>query len=184
MLLRKKLKIVPKIISFVLWVLIVLIVLINRNWIENNSLDLMLKSPYLIFFVIFLHLIFSVFILPCGAISVIYGNILGFNYGIVLSFLISFLCTILTFQLAKTQFNPFLFYNLEKIRKFIIKNISRRENIAIISSFMNPLLPGSSLGYVFGLLKINKIKFVILSFIGLIPLNIILVLVGASLTKI
>ena len=107
MLLRKKVKIIPKLISFVLWVFIFLLVLINKDWIENKSLDIMLKTPYLIFFVISLHLIFSVFILPCGAISVIYGNMLGFNNGIILSFIISLFCTILTFQLAKTKFNPF-----------------------------------------------------------------------------
>ena len=177
-------KIVPKFISFVLWAFIFLLVLINKDWIENKSLDITLKTPYLIFFIIFLHIIFSVFILPCGPISVIYGNMLGFNNGIILSFIISLFCSVLTFQLARTKFNPFLFYNLEKTRNFIIKNISYKKNLVIISSFMNPLFPGSSLGYVFGLIKISKMKFIILSFIGLIPLNIIMVLIGASLAKI
>ena len=155
--------------------------IINKDIIIDKSLNIQLNSFYITLFVVILHFLFSVFILPCGALSIIYGNVLGLSNGIFFSFTISFLCTILTFYLAQTKFNPFLFYNLERCKSFIIKNVHKRESTIIILSFLNPLFPGSSLGYVFGLIKINKIKFFMLSFIGLIPLNFIMVLIGHSL---
>jgi len=181
--LKRKIKLLAKLISIFVWLCAVIYIIINKDIIIYESFNLKFSKFNIIIFIIILHILFSVFILPCAVISILYGNILGLIDGIIISFSISFMTSIITFYLAQTKFNPFIFYNLNKARYFIEKNTKNRESIIVLLSFMNPLFPGSSLGYVFGITKISIRKYCILSFLGLIPLSFIMVFIGDTLGK-
>ena len=108
----------------------------------------------------------------------IYGALAGVKNGFILCIFTSYISSLITYKLASTKFNPFIFYDMKKAQNFILNNTKYRENILIFLSYMNPLFPGSSLGYIFGITKINKLNFIIFSFLGMIPLNFILVYFG------
>ena len=64
-----------------------------------------------------------------------------------------------------------------------ITNIINRYNWkASIIAHINPLFPGSSLGYLFGASKISFKSFLVGCFIGTIPLQLIAVFLGSSVS--
>ena len=175
---------IAKFITLITWVLLFILIFTKK--------DLLLKSininefltNHLILILIPIHIIFSILILPCSALTIIYGAVVGFKYGVILSLFTSYISSLITFQLANTKFNPFIFYDLKKVRKFIINNSKYRENFLIFFSYINPFFPGSSLGYVFGITAVKKNNFIIYSFLGMIPLNFILVFFGDFIIKV
>ena len=104
-------KLFSKLISVLLWLTIFIVILIKKDFIINYSNDLNLNIKYLISLIVFFHVLFSILILPCGAMSVLYGVTLGIYNGLICSVLISLISTSLTFYLAQKKITPFKFYN-------------------------------------------------------------------------
>ena len=171
-------KLFSKITGTALWIIIFITILIKKDYIINYGSNLKFEEEYLILMIIICHILFSILILPCGAISILYGMLLGINYGLAISLTVSLFSTCLTFYFAKNNISPIKFYDLNKFENYLQKKIYTRENTVILFSYINPLLPGSSLGYIFGSMKIKFINFLLMSFLGLVPLNLIMVIIG------
>ena len=169
---------IAKFLTFITWIFLFIFIIIKKDFILKNFLLSTEIIDYTIFILIPIQIIFSIFILPCSAITITYGALMGFKYGFILCFFTSYISSLITYKLASTKFNPFIFYDMKSARSFITNNVKYKESLLIFFSYANPLFPGSSLGYIFGITKVKYYNFVIYSFLGMIPLNIILVYFG------
>jgi len=105
---------------------------------------------------ILLMIFFSIFFLPCSQLSVISGMLLGPLLGSVTNVLASIVSFSLTFFLAKrygsTLKVKFKYFDqlTEKLSSGKTINFSSSWG-SLLLFYVNPLLPGSSMGYLFGL---------------------------------
>ena len=65
----------------------------------------------------------------------------------------------------------------------LLQAIDRYSWKAVILAYANPILPGSSLGYVFGISRIGLVTFVAGMTFGTIPLQLLLVGIGHSIAQ-
>ncbi len=136
----------------------------------SNEIFLFLKefsqgNIYLIIiFIIILQIFSAIFFMPCSYIPILSGGLLGFEIGGVIALIAQCCGSNITFYLGNYfNKNSFLykFKTFNKIQKNMNKNFlkltSSWKNIFIF--YFNPLLPGSSMGYFFGLSRAKRFSF-------------------------
>ena len=133
------------------------------------------------------HIVFAIFLIPCSPMAVIAGAIWGKWLGLFISILSAFLASCSTFLLSR-------FYLKKRIYHFLNKRYSRTDwfleqtkkhgwkFVAYVQ--LNPAAPGSTLGYLFGLTNIEFPKYAMYLFVFMLPLQLLLVFIGASLSSI
>ena len=112
--------------------------------------------------------------MPCGYISIICGVLLGFELGVVIALICTSLSAITTFYLGFnfSGSNFVLKMKSSKLIKLVSNNIDFKIDCSyknILIYFINPLFPGSSMGYLFGLNKGRASHFIFRTFILSIP---------------
>ncbi len=145
--------------------------------IENNYFE------SLIFFFLFL-LIYNTFSLPGNGILMAST---GFFFGILIGFIIS----IITIVLGSLLFFLFVSFFLKKIFPYTYAKYSNKINEYISNSSFEYLvifrmIPGPPLMFqnlILSILKIDKIKFLMTSFLGLSPIAFLCVFIGSKLNN-
>jgi uncharacterized membrane protein YdjX (TVP38/TMEM64 family) len=133
----------------------------------------------------FFHIIFAVCIIPCSPMAIIAGVLWGKWLGLGISICAAFLSTCVTFGLSRLFFR-------DKIYNFLVKKYKKTDWVLdktkqhgwkfVASVQLNPVLPGSTLGYIFGLTKINFLVYALFCLIFMLPLQILLVMCGDNLS--
>lgn len=128
-----------------------------------------------------LQLIFTILVLPCSTLTILAGVLWGVKLGIVYSTLATLTASSLTFYLGRYSFlNTKIkqnYTNNQWTQK--INQLLTRFNLwASALAHVNPIFPGSSLGYLFGVTNMEYWKFILGAAIGTLPLQIIMVSIG------
>ena len=138
------------------------------------------------FVYIFVHVVCAVCVIPCSPMAVIAGALWGKWLGLGMSISAAFLSSCTTFWLARRFFH-------KRVYAFLVKKFAKtdwfleqtRKNgwkfVATVQ--LNPVAPGSTLGYLFGLTNISFLVYACFLLVFMLPLQIILVLCGDSMPE-
>ena len=134
------------------------------------------------FILIFIQLLLSSLLLPCSPITVLAGLLWGFGLGLLYSTFATLMSSLCTFFIARkvlpTRLSALqVFPAWGKIQGLIERHSWRASMLA----HMNPVLPGSSLGYLFGGSGISLSSYMAGAVLGTLPLQLINVGLGHSL---
>jgi uncharacterized membrane protein YdjX (TVP38/TMEM64 family) len=142
----------------------------------------LIKHPLLApLLLVCLQLIFTIFILPCSTLTILAGVLWGAELGILYSTLATLTASSLTFYLGRySSLNTKIKQNYahsqwtQKVNQLLTKFNLWASALAHV----NPIFPGSSLGYLFGVTNMKYWKFILGAAIGTMPLQIIMVSIG------
>ncbi|MFQ6334523.1 TVP38/TMEM64 family protein [Methylophilus sp. 3sh_L] len=130
---------------------------------------------------ILLQLTFTIFVLPCSTLTILAGILWGVKLGIIYSTLATLMSSSLTFFLGRYSFLNTKIINSYSSHQWgakINQLLSRFNLWASALAHVNPLFPGSSLGYIFGTTNISYGAFILGAAIGTMPLQLMMVLIG------
>ena len=100
---------IAKSLTFLTWIILLFLIVSKKNMFLEFFVFKTSMIEYGISILILTHLIFSILILPCSALTIIYGALAGIKYGFILCFFTSYISSLITYKLASTKFNPFIF---------------------------------------------------------------------------
>jgi uncharacterized membrane protein YdjX (TVP38/TMEM64 family) len=168
-----------KLVFILVWVIVFYNILFNTLFQDTlliYSNDNKIFAPLLL---ILMQIVLASFILPCSAIAVLAGMLWGVEIGILYSLLATICASSWTFIVGRyisRKWDPskyiFSWY------KGTIALVNSHNWKASMIAHANPLFPGSSLGYIFGLSKVSYYHFLIGVIFGTLPLQIVIVLFG------
>jgi len=168
-------------IYITIWIILIIELIFNPEL--KTFLQIYLtKHPYLApLLLVCLQLIFTILVLPCSTLTILAGVLWGVKLGIVYSTLATLTASSLTFYLGRYSFlNTKIkenYTNSSWAQK--VDQLLTRFNIwASALAHVNPIFPGSSLGYLFGVTNMKYWKFILGAAIGTMPLQIIMVSIG------
>lgn len=132
------------------------------------------------------HTLMAVFFLPCSPMTLMAGALWGGAYGLVISMIAAIVSSMTTFLLARgflhDRIKKFLMQRYPKVAKLLAQAANHDWKIIAVSQ-LNPLVPSSALGYIFGLSSIALIRYLLFSVIFMIPLQFLFVITGHSVTS-
>ena len=140
-------------------------------------------------FIVLIQTIFAILLLPCSQFTLLAGVVFGAFEGSVAAVIGAFVSTASTFLIARYFKSSPLFERLLKnrmglkFRKILDKNIQGRWS-DVLFLHTNPMVPGASMGYVFGLTNTPTAPFLLKILISSIPNSIILAVVAAEAVNI
>jgi len=165
------------------YIFIVLLYILFNYWfhelVDSSILKLYFGINFQsILFLIILNICFALLVLPCS----IFGYLFGLIYGEYLGFL--FVCfasttsaTITFFIARKYNFEKFIFFNSKKVLR-LIDLIEVYSFKASFFTFLNPLIPTASVGYLFGTSKIKFQDYIIGCILGTAPVTLLVIYLG------
>lgn len=177
-----KLRITIFIFLLAAWLFIVYEIRETSQFIEAIS-NIATVNAFGVFFFIFLQAIFAALVLPCSTFTLIAGSVWGIEYGIVISTIATVFSSSLTYTIAR--------FAKKRTRRLIINSLPTNViffagNNPFTTSLLfhvNPLVPGSISGYIFGLRRIQFTKYISGSLVGTLPLQFFLVFIGNGLVR-
>jgi uncharacterized membrane protein YdjX (TVP38/TMEM64 family) len=150
------------------------------GWISLILLKYPLAAP-LVF--IGVHTLMAAFCLPCSPMTLMAGALWGGVYGLVISMVAAIVSSATTFLLSRSilhgKIENFLVHRFPKVTELLGQAAPHDLKIIAVSQ-LNPLVPASTLGYVFGLSSITLKRYILFSTIFMLPLQILFVLTGHS----
>ncbi len=168
-----------KLVFILVWVIVFYNILFNtlfQDALLIYSNDNKIFAPLLL---ILMQIVLASFILPCSAIAVLAGMLWGVEIGILYSLLATICASSWTFIVGRyisRKWDPskyiFSWY------KGTIALVNSHNWKASMVAHANPLFPGSSLGYIFGLSRVGYGNFLFGLIIGTLPLQILTVSFG------
>jgi len=151
-----------------------------------SSAGLLGKHVALTFFTfVALNILFAIFLLPCSIFAVAAGAIWG-GYGIGIVMFSAMLANLSTFLISKGALRPFALKFISNKHQNYNRYLELAQNHAwtsLILVYANPLLPSASFGYLFGLTGLSVLKFILVSTICTIPMNLLLNFSGAYIVR-
>lgn len=151
------------------------------QWIQPILSNHPLAAP-LVFVV--LHTLMAVFFLPCSPMTIMAGVLWGGVYGLVVSMVAAIVSSATTFLLSRSFLHDgiqrFLGHRFPKMATLLDQAANYDWKIIAVSQ-MNPLIPASTLGYVFGLSRVKFTRYILFSLIFMLPLQLLFVMTGHSL---
>jgi uncharacterized membrane protein YdjX (TVP38/TMEM64 family) len=119
---------------------------------------------------------------PCSPLTVLSGFLWGKLLGSFLALLGAMIGSGFTFIIARYLFSDFFKerFNIRFV-KWIFENVDKYGWRIIAFTQINPIFPASSLGYIYSLSIIPYKVYFITTLIFMLPLNIVLVIFGASM---
>jgi uncharacterized membrane protein YdjX (TVP38/TMEM64 family) len=135
-----------------------------------------LMAPFLL---VLLQVILASFALPCSPLSVLTGALWGWQWGIFYSTIATLASSLWTFFLGRSILKSW--FDKKKSSSWwsqISGLILKYGWWSSMIAHANPVLPGSSLGYMFGASAISIESFAFGVVIGTLPLQLIMVAIG------
>ena len=130
---------------------------------------------------VIVHVVMAVLILPCSPMTLLAGALWGGVYGLGISILGALASSAATFVLSRSllqnRIHNFLLRRYPTI-KDILPQVSAHDWKLVAATQLNPFVPASVLGYVFGLTHIGFARYIILSALFMIPLQVLFVYTG------
>ena len=125
------------------------------------------------------QMLFASLALPCSPLTVLAGLLWGFETGLLYSVLATLLGSLWTFVLGRHALKKRLSMDsMPKWSQGVMKLIERYDWKASMIAHANPVFPGSSLGYAFGVSSVSMRSFALGALLGTLPLQILMVGVG------
>jgi uncharacterized membrane protein YdjX (TVP38/TMEM64 family) len=130
---------------------------------------------------VLVQLVLSALVLPCSPVTVLAGLLWSFGWGLLYSTIATLVASLGTFLIAR-NFVAVKFAGLYESRMLekIHELINRHSWRASMLAHVNPVLPGSSLGYLFGASAIGVGPYMRGAILGTLPLQLINVGLGHS----
>lgn len=150
-------------------------------WIQPVLLAYPVAAPLLF---IAVHIFMAVFFLPCSPMTLMAGALWGGFYGLAISIAAAMAASATTFLLSRSflhgRIEHFLAQRYPKVGDMLAQAAEHDWKIIAVSQ-MNPLMPSSTLGYVFGLSKVSFKRYLVFSLVFMLPLQLLFVMTGHSL---
>lgn len=150
------------------------------GWIQPVVTNYPLGAP-VVFVVV--HILMAVFFVPCSPMTLMAGALWGEIYGIVISMVAAIASSATTFLLSRSflrgRIEFFLVRRYPKVAELLAQAADHDWKIIAVSQ-MNPLIPASTLGYVFGLSNVAIKRYLVFSMIFMLPLQVLFVMTGHS----
>lgn len=125
------------------------------------------------------QILLASFVLPCSPLALLAGVLWGFGGGILYSTIATVTASLWTFLLARYIFREWISARLGKYwHTSILRLIEEYQWKASLIAHVNPVFPGSSLGYAFGISSISTRSFAFGALMGTLPLQLIMVGIG------
>ena len=147
-----------------------------REFIILTSLANSSLTPILI---IIGQVIFSILILPCSIFSLLSGMIWGFELGTIYSLMGTLISSSVTFLIGIYLHSNWLYKKNNVAIKKIFALINKYNWKAAFIAYLNPVFPGSSLGFLFGASSLRFRFFILGATLGTLPFLMLLVLSGS-----
>lgn len=151
------------------------------NWVQPVLLAHPLAAPLL--FVV-LHIFMAVLFLPCSPMTLMAGALWGGFYGLLISVVAAMAASATTFLLSRSflhgRIERFLTRRYPRVAGILAQAAEHDWKIIAVSQ-MNPLMPSSTLGYVFGLSKVGFKRYLAFTLVFMLPLQLLFVMTGHSL---
>jgi uncharacterized membrane protein YdjX (TVP38/TMEM64 family) len=169
------------------WLIASFAVLFDAN-LRNDLHAFLLKYPGLapVLLIVF-QVVLASLVLPCSPLTVLAGLLWGFDAAILYSMIATITGSLWTFVLGRWVLkrwlplervsSPIAHGVLRQIEKLITRYTWRASAIA----HANPALPGSSLGYAFGMTEVSLVSYAGGAVLGVLPLQVLLVGLGHAL---
>jgi uncharacterized membrane protein YdjX (TVP38/TMEM64 family) len=173
-----------KIAVLIAWATIFLIVLFGEGFRERLLALVGSGGIAAGAFLIAVQIALTVLLLPSSPVTVLFGIVWGPWTGLAFSITSTLLCSSSTYLLG-LRFFPRFEHRIGGAT-LVLKVGEKLRDRATLGSLLvhaNPLLPASSLGYVFGHLKVPFGRFILGAALGTIPVQLALVHGGALLAK-
>lgn len=148
------------------------------EWVEQNFITLTISSCFIVFLSIILNI-------PGGSLRAV---IAGYVFGVMIGgFIIIFVTTLSSFILFLIYKNKVFIYKkdfeynkLNKIKKFIHQN----EILLLLVIRILPIIPFFIQNIIIANLKISNLRYLSTTFLGIIPTNLIYVMIGSEIKNI
>lgn len=170
---------ITKIVFAGIW-LTLFAVLIFDAGIRQEMLSYCLRHPALAPLILVLaQLLLASLALPCSPLTVLAGILWGLEIGILYSTCATMLSSLWTFFLGRFVLRK-RFYKSVQLSWWpkIFALVARFKWKASMIAHANPVFPGSSLGYVFGMSDVKVRAYMFGALLGTLPLQIIMVGMG------
>lgn len=147
---------------------------------RQEMLSYCLRHPVLAPFILILaQLLLASFALPCSPLTILAGVLWGLEIGILYSTSATMLSSLWTFFLGRFVLRK----RFEKTMQLswwpkIFGLVSRHKWKASMIAHANPVFPGSSLGYVFGMSDVPVWSYLFGALLGTLPLQLMMVGMG------
>jgi len=167
-----------KILIAFIWVIACAYLILSNNLyliILEYSTQHKIVSPLIL---ILLHILMSVLVLPSSPIPLVAGLIWGSTYGLIIIYISTFLSSSITFLIARKNQKKFESFK-GTLFDVLPKQISSNGLIFILLLYLNPFLPTTSFGYIFGLSKISFNRYLLILLFCPLPLIILMVSLGS-----
>ena len=154
------------------------------EWIQHYLALHPFTSPVIY---VLLHILFATCLIPCSPMTVIAGLLWGKWLGLIISVLGAFLSSCFTFGLSRVFFKNRVYQFLSKRypqTDWFLEKTKVHGWKFVASAQLNPVVPGSVLGYLFGLTKIEFTLYAVYVILFMLPLQLLLVITGDSIPKI
>lgn len=153
------------------------------GWIQPILSNYPLAAPIVF---VAVHIFMAVFFLPCSPMTLMAGALWGGVYGLVISTVAAIASSATTFFLSRSflhgKIERFLAHRYPKVGELLAQAAVHDWKIIALSQ-MNPLIPASTFGYVFGLSQITSKRYLSFSLIFMFPLQFLFVMTGYSVTS-
>jgi len=168
-----------KLIFILVWVIVFYNILFNTLFQDTLLIYSNNNKIFAPLLLILMQIVLASFILPCSVIAVLAGILWGVEIGIVYSLLATICASSWTFVVGRffiKDWNSSI--NIFSWSASVVNLINSHNWKASMIAHANPLFPGSSLGYIFGLSKVGYGNFLFGLIIGTLPLQILVVTFG------
>jgi uncharacterized membrane protein YdjX (TVP38/TMEM64 family) len=149
-------------------------------WIQSVLIQYPVAAP-IVFIVV--HAFMALFFLPCSPMTLMAGVLWGGTTGMAVSICAAMVSSATTFCLSRSFLHS-------KIEKFLLARYPKMAELLgqvaihdwkiIALSQLNPLIPASTMGYVFGLSSVTFGRYLLFSGIFMLPLQLLFVMTGYS----
>jgi uncharacterized membrane protein YdjX (TVP38/TMEM64 family) len=131
-----------------------------------------------------IHIALAACFLPCSPMALMAGALWGGGYGLLISVVAATAASASTFLLSRSflhdKIEQFLKQRYPKAAEMLTQAAEHDWKIIAVSQ-MNPLMPSSTLGYVFGLSKVSFRRYLVFTLVFMLPLQLLFVMTGHSL---
>jgi len=132
------------------------------------------------------HTLMAVFFLPCSPMTLMAGALWGSTYGLVVSICAAMMSSATTFLLSRSllhsKIERLLLHRYPKFAGLLSQVVIHDWKLIAVSQ-INPLIPASTMGYIFGLSQIAFTRYLLFSGIFMLPLQALFVVTGHSVTS-
>jgi len=130
-----------------------------------------------------IHALMAALFIPCSPMTLMAGALWGQSHGIVISMIAAIVSSSTTFLLSRSflrsKIERFLLRRYPKAALLLSRTAAHDWKIIAVAQ-MNPMIPASTMGYIFGLCEIPFLRYVLLSGLFFLPLQIMFVFTGHS----